>query len=395
MNAYHDIFHDSHCLSKAQLLSYLKGTLDRDEIYTIETHLNSCDFCSEALDGLMQQPVQETELALKEIKTAFQEKVKTTTHPKVPLKVTKNSSRNRWMIAASVIGLLGLATFSVYSYLHSTSDHLTMDNKDSKTTEGAYRPVPNQTGEITQIEVKPEDIKETSKEVKSTESLAAESNKVVTKKEEAPQEKDFKKTTEVISRNASSEDDLKEKYAETPVVNPVSNNAPEAVTEEVKMLKEDVSSNYKQYSVSKQETKAPAFISKKTKAGGMENRNYLNNSNIPSNQNNNNYGNTNEQKSSYDQIKTETEIKASTTDLVSKAKSLYNKGKYKKAIASFKEALPSATPLQRNEIYYFLTACYVESGEQALAESCVNMISVTDKYYSEAQKLLETVKTKK
>ncbi|SFV27074.1 anti-sigma factor family protein [Thermoflavifilum thermophilum] len=46
------IFDSTHCLSPAQMIDYVRGKLSAEERYRVEAHLNSCSFCSEAVDGL-------------------------------------------------------------------------------------------------------------------------------------------------------------------------------------------------------------------------------------------------------------------------------------------------------------------------------------------------------
>jgi len=48
------IFHSTHCLSSAEMIAYVEGKLSAEERYRVETHLSSCPFCSEAVDGLAE-----------------------------------------------------------------------------------------------------------------------------------------------------------------------------------------------------------------------------------------------------------------------------------------------------------------------------------------------------
>lgn len=43
-----------HCISEEMLISYAKGTLAADEARRVEEHLTECEFCSDALDGIMK-----------------------------------------------------------------------------------------------------------------------------------------------------------------------------------------------------------------------------------------------------------------------------------------------------------------------------------------------------
>lgn len=48
------IFEESGCLSEKQLMDYLNGRMNEAEMHSIEAHIAGCDFCNEALEGLMQ-----------------------------------------------------------------------------------------------------------------------------------------------------------------------------------------------------------------------------------------------------------------------------------------------------------------------------------------------------
>lgn len=48
------IFEEQDCLSENQLMDYLNGRLSEQQMHSVEAHIADCDFCSDALDGLMQ-----------------------------------------------------------------------------------------------------------------------------------------------------------------------------------------------------------------------------------------------------------------------------------------------------------------------------------------------------
>lgn len=50
----HQILERSACLTKSQLLDYTAGRLIEEEVYSVETHLNSCAMCSAATDSVRQ-----------------------------------------------------------------------------------------------------------------------------------------------------------------------------------------------------------------------------------------------------------------------------------------------------------------------------------------------------
>ncbi len=63
------IFDKSACLSKRQLKDYVTGTMSGEEAYAVEHHINSCFFCSEAMDGLTRQ--KESVMNLDELNANF------------------------------------------------------------------------------------------------------------------------------------------------------------------------------------------------------------------------------------------------------------------------------------------------------------------------------------
>ena len=47
------LFDGTHCLSKRQMRDYAAGSMDREEAYAVESHLNTCPLCSAAADGML------------------------------------------------------------------------------------------------------------------------------------------------------------------------------------------------------------------------------------------------------------------------------------------------------------------------------------------------------
>lgn len=48
------IFEESGCLGEKQMMDYLHGRMNEEDMHALEAHLASCEFCNEALEGLMQ-----------------------------------------------------------------------------------------------------------------------------------------------------------------------------------------------------------------------------------------------------------------------------------------------------------------------------------------------------
>ncbi|HRO43856.1 MAG TPA: tetratricopeptide repeat protein [Flavipsychrobacter sp.] len=63
------IFDASACLSKRQLKDYAHGGMSREEQYAIEHHVNTCFFCSEAIEGLAKK--ENVLVAIDDLNTNF------------------------------------------------------------------------------------------------------------------------------------------------------------------------------------------------------------------------------------------------------------------------------------------------------------------------------------
>lgn len=48
------LFDESGCLGERQMMDYLHGRLNEKEMHALEAHIADCDFCNEAMEGLMQ-----------------------------------------------------------------------------------------------------------------------------------------------------------------------------------------------------------------------------------------------------------------------------------------------------------------------------------------------------
>lgn len=80
----HQIWERSSCLTKAQLMSYAQGRLIEEEVYAVETHLNSCPLCSAAIDGVLHHGLAAVE-AIAEMDGSFLKKHFEDTRPRIHL----------------------------------------------------------------------------------------------------------------------------------------------------------------------------------------------------------------------------------------------------------------------------------------------------------------------
>jgi len=172
MSNYSNIWTPSSCISQSQLLNYIRQNLDRDEVYLVESHLNDCPICSDAIDSLMEVDIQVTEQSLTDIQSEIEQRIfdrhpvtKSTpivrmpfmeTEQHKPVIVIKSTNRYRWMVAASILLFMGLGGYSIYSFIKSQDHQLA-----HQTTAGNLKPVDYQkpidtdANEIRQIKSKP------------------------------------------------------------------------------------------------------------------------------------------------------------------------------------------------------------------------------------------------
>jgi hypothetical protein len=167
MNDLSNIFTHSHCLSKEQLIGYMQQTLEREEVYLVETHMSDCEFCSDTFEGLIDSDLNQVQKSMYELEKKMQIKVVEYNNSvpsdfvnKGTLKIESKKSY-RWMAAASIILLIGLGGYSVFSYMNSQKHQLALNEKtkDNAVEDVKYEaPTDSEANEIIHIEVKPEDL---------------------------------------------------------------------------------------------------------------------------------------------------------------------------------------------------------------------------------------------
>src|SRR5699024_6622369 len=112
MNKSNDILKETDCLSEQKMRDYLQGKLNRREVYEVETHIASCHFCAEALDGLsqMKRP-EELPVIVKQVQHRFRRQLR--------LRSTSGRSRKLkgyvrlTLIAFIILVILLLAYFAI------------------------------------------------------------------------------------------------------------------------------------------------------------------------------------------------------------------------------------------------------------------------------------------
>jgi len=379
MNDVNNIFSLSNCLSTQQLVHYIQQKMDRDEVYLVESHLNDCPFCSDAIDGLMDADLTEMQTSIQEIKPKLihahiqhlpSENIIAQLAP-----LTISSNKNKWLIAASILLLFGLGGYSVYSFVHHQSHELAK-NEEQKSipTETTYTETssPKNT-EIVQIRVPDEEIKK----LENKEAMPAQKVEIAKKMvPEVVQEKNIE------SKSNVNEDPIKQIKIES-----------EPLIESQKYH-----DNFSQKE-SKEETERVQeqniAIKKKTSTVGMSAK-----KNIPQIQNNaanqlnyssdNNYFNNN-----YNSNHNSNNLQFSPTTVNNFENGLicYNKADYRSAINYLEIALEDANASNKEDIEYYMAMSYQKMGREKKAEKIFKKLMLSSKYKSIiSDKLIKTKK---
>jgi len=379
MNDVNNIFSLSNCLSTQQLVHYIQQKMDRDEVYLVESHLNDCPFCSDAIDGLMDADLTEMQTSIQEIKTKLiHAHIQHFTSENIiaqPAPLTISSNKNNWLIAASILLLFGLGGYSVYSFVHHRSHELAK-NEEQKSipTETTYTETssPRNT-EIVQIRVPDEEIKK----LENKEALPAQKVEIAKKiVQEVVQEQ------AIESKFNVNEDPIKHIKVES-----------EPLIETQKYH-----DNFSQKE-SKEETERVQeqniAIKKKTSTVGMSAK-----KNIPQIQNNaanqlnyssdNNYFNNN-----YNSNHNSNNLQFSPTTVNNFENGLicYNKADYRSAINYLEIALEDANASNKEDIEYYMAMSYQKMGREKKAEKIFKKLMLSSKYKSIiSDKLIKTKK---
>lgn len=115
------IFENSSHLSRSEMLDYIDGKLTGTELHRIEHHLTDCEFCSEAVEGLIHIGAAEAKSIL--------EKTDEAVHKMIQPKNETVTLIRRWMTMAAVFLTLVVASFVLNYYLHQKNKQIVQDIK--------------------------------------------------------------------------------------------------------------------------------------------------------------------------------------------------------------------------------------------------------------------------
>ncbi len=402
MSDYSSIFVHSSCVSKAQLVAYVQQKLDREEAYLVESHINDCQFCNDALDGLLEANLQNVENDL----LATKSELKSTLFP-APLEEIASTPKNnnirefeiskktfsRWLVAASVLLIIGLGGYSVFSYIKSTKKELALKEGKSggKSYDAKYSEPKGDANEIV--------------------SLNVEENDTFRRYASEKPEMKSKKRGEVSTNSAPDDKVAQSTKLDAPAV---SNKAGSAVTEEAKPEKKEIAAaptktlvneanepevvatadnNVRAYEAEKAPAVVSKEIAKKKSAGGMKNENFNiarnNQLSYPKVANNNDNIETNRQQEVAVKAEAALDEEISEKSAFEKGMEFFNKKNYKKSISYFEKALKKASFAEREDILYHLALAYEYSGKNEKANELYATLSKSKKYQAEADRKLK------
>lgn len=404
-----NIWSQSSCLTKNQLIGYIQHSLEREEEYLVESHLNDCPFCNDALEGLMYSDLDKTEQHLTALKTDFQEKLNKLDQEKSkpkPLYIepkvkqlkpeTKTSNRKisyKWLYAASVLLIVGLG-YSVYSFIQKSKPHAVAQKVNPKISnaDAEYKPVKDKSNELIQLEVKPEDISPLPEMTTNNTDIESKNYKQKDSKSVLP--------SETIVRNSPIQ--TTQKIEESKLDNPVPQIQEKESSGDAIENDESLQNYAKEERVANVDaTKYKKISDKKSTVGLSKNAtptvqspssNQMNYSSNNNNNNNNDYVFNKEDINQKTLKKDIQQLSESLSVEYSEALAQYNKGNYRKSIRQFEKLLSSSNGEMKEDIIYYLAMANMNSGKEDKANLYFAQLKNSAKYKS---KILQTQRAKK
>jgi hypothetical protein len=395
------IFTQSHCISKTQMLAYIQQKLDKEEAYLVESHINDCQFCNDALDALIEADLVETEQIIHEAKSTLNQKL----FPVLKLETNSHTANNnvrdfeiskktlsRWLAAASILLLIGLGGYTVFSYIKSNKQELSMNEKGNpkSTYKAPYATTPSNHGETIELRIEENDTFRKYASEKKNDIVPP--NTKTTTVQTAPKNLENKPATDIVSKEEAFSEEVNVPIVAT---SPVKDMA----TDEPTRAMDNEASQTEQY---KAPQVAPVTIAQKKSAYGMKQEKSLNNQqqnqlSYPQNNVNNNIDivqkNTNPISTQLNEEEELANEKQWTP--FEQGMNYFNNKKYKKSIPLFEKALKKAKGIEREDILYHLALAYENTGKYEKSMELYASLSNSQKYRAAVSRKLQEIKTKK
>jgi hypothetical protein len=399
MSNLNNIFQHSHCLRKEQLLGYVNQTLEKEDISIVENHISDCDICSDALDGLFNANLSIVEKDLTQLKDEFDAKLRAyhKDDPKqendrnnpLVLIVSKKRKLN-WIAAASILLIVGLGGYSVFSYIQNQKHEMAMksDSKSSLQDVAIHENGSDQDREIIKIEVKPEALAPVknfvNKDKIETKTLVAKLKKAEVAKTAIANKED--KDNSIFPSTSESAQEA----VAAPIAAPVTN---------IDVNINDNTGNYAETEKIAEREKAITAIAPtgKMKKATNVNQNANNQLSYPKQESSNNYSNNNHDAKYIESVnlsKSEQRNEDGNSDLQDGIQ-FYNNGKYRKSIKALESALANANVTNREDIIYYLGLSYAKQGDTEKANTYFALLRTSNKYKNMAQQEINIINSKK
>jgi len=394
-----NIWIEGNCLSQAQLLDYIQQKLDRDEMYVVETHINDCPFCSDAIDGLYTEDITQTSTQLSEIKSLGEEQIRKTfsipslqTDP-IEKEESKKSpplsfsfSKSKWSVAAGILLLVGLGGYSVYSYYEAQQHHeLALETGNSKLEKTEYKiNKDTNANEINHLSVKSND------DIPTPDVQPNRDNR--SKKME--QKEEFAQAVKSLPFIPKANPKIKESSVslDAPISRQETANEDAVVADkEMRNQSDDFAKSEQKYVAPQNEIQAKPSVAGLKKSKEMI-PNYAPSANQMNYSSYNNSATKNADEFSAMQGAAITSVSvAKNGDAFEKGKSLFNRGNFKRSIRLFEKALQESNASNREDIQYYLAQAYIEVGENEKALALISKLTNSSKYKSRSTELLQRV----
>jgi hypothetical protein len=420
MNDLTHIWTKSNCLTKGQLLSYIQHQMDREEEYLVESHLNDCPLCNDALEGMMNEDLEQIEKTLSELKSKFDhrlselkkveiEKTNPSQKSSATSKPHDNSSnlkiiskrRYRWVYAASILLIIGLG-YSVFSFIknYDKKPGLAHQKEDPqfKPNSPKYTPIQDSSLELAHLEANEEDInqlrdkKELSiPELPSTKAIASNSPSSESKVTESKPSMQAVKEVEAKQDNASASIPTEKPSEANQSSNMEADNLNSFKKEDMSAADQKISPSKKSngYGMTKN-ANAPQLQSNATNQ-----LNYSSNSNSANDVLAKNNVSQAKNKKTLDGLGREDEIENTIHAI-----DLFEKGNYKRAVKQFEKLLPNTSAAQKEEVLYYLGMSYLRLDNTSKAKIYLSQLCKSTKYAKVAapycaDNIQQTMPTKK
>lgn len=394
-----NIWIEGDCLSQAQLLDYIQQKLDRDEMYMVETHINDCPLCSDALDGLYTEDITQTSTQLSEIKWLGEEQIRKTFSTPIlqPALVEKEESKkspplsfsftkSKWSVAAGLLLLVGLGGYSVYSYYESQQHHeLALETGNTKLDKTEYK-IDRDTNanEMNHLSVK------TVEDIPNAEVQPNIDNR----SKRMEQKEDLSQTVKNLPFIPNANPKLRESSAslDAPISKQeTANESTVFADKEMQNQSDDFAKSEQKYIAPQNEIQAKPSVAGLKKSKEMI-TNYAPSANQMNYSSYNNSTTKNADEFSAVQGAALSSVSvAKNGDAFEKGKSLFNRGNFKRSIRLFEKALQESNASNKEDIQYYLAQAYIEVGENEKALALISTLNSSSKYKSRSTELLQRV----